>query len=60
MDKNVIFDALRNLLKSQPLKIGEICDKLNMRQKDVLEVLKSNPYSFEYRVMLGSKVWICF
>jgi hypothetical protein len=59
MDENEIFNALRDLLERQPLKIGEICDRMNLKQSQVLDVLKSNPYSFEFQRSRGKKVWKC-
>ena len=58
MDEKLVFTAIRDLLEGQPHKIGEICTKLNLGQKEVLSVLKSNAYSFDYRIMRGFKVWI--
>lgn len=52
-----LFDEIKDLLRVKPLKITEICSLLNKPPKEILDVLKSNPYSFDFLMNRGSKIW---
>ncbi len=60
MDDATLFDQIRNLLNLHPHTITEICNRLDKNHREVLEILVSNPYSFDFKMNRGSKTWTTF
>ena len=54
---DTIFNLIRTLLETRTLKAKELSDLLAIDIADIKRVLLANPYAFDYRLEMGSRIW---
>lgn len=58
MKNEELFDQIRVLLlQNGPMKTQEIVYDLDEQRTRVTKVLKENPYTFDFKIKEGTKVW---